>query len=89
MFSSLSKGIKINLFAALLIDILSRQLTVETYAEAVAMLSMALMATETADIEQNEAILGAVADYFNELATFVTDTNVTINATVSWDSHTH
>ena len=66
-----------------MIDILSRQLTVETYAEAVAMLSEALMDTENADIEQNEAILRAVADYFNELATFVTDTNVTINATVS------
>ena len=65
------------------------QLTVETYAEAVSMLSKALSDTEDADIEQNEVILGAVADYFNELATFVTDINVTINATVSYDIHTH
>ena len=59
------------------------QLTEGTYGAAVAMLSEVIRPTENDRVEQNEAVLNSVANYFEELAFFVNDSNVTVNATVS------
>ena len=47
------------------------------------MLSQAVSQTGNNEIEQNEAVLNTVANYFDELAMFVNASNVTVNATVS------
>ena len=39
--------------------------------------------TEGNEVEQNGAVLRTVADYLTDVATFVNNPNVTINATVS------
>lgn len=59
-----------------------QQLTVETYGMAVSSLSQVVKMTENTT-EQNSEVLGTVANYFNQLATFVNESNVTINTTVS------
>ena len=58
------------------------QLTEGTYGAAVAMLSEVIRPTENDQVEQNEAVLNSVANYFEELVFFVNDSNVTVNATV-------
>ena len=40
--------------------------------------------TEGNVVEQNGAVLRTVADYLTDVATFVNNSNVTINATVSY-----
>ena len=47
------------------------------------MLSQAIGQTENDTVEQNSEVLRSVANYFEDLATFVNSSNVTINATVS------
>ena len=64
-----------------------KQLTEETYGAAVAMLSQAVGQTGDNEIEQNEVVLNTVANYFEELATFVNASNVTVNVTVSQNYH--
>ena len=85
MFSVTVKLIMLTLppFVVLTMFHFVQQLTADTYEDAVARLSEVIVGTEDAEIEQNMAVLETVANYFNQLATFVTGTNVTINATVS------
>ena len=61
----------------------STQLTAETYGAAVSMLALITEQTKNNTVEQNSEVLGTIADYFMELATFVNDSNVMINTTVS------
>lgn len=64
-----------------------KQLTEETYEAAVAMLSQAVSQTGNNVIEQNEGVLNAVANYFDELAMFVNASNITVNDTVSQNNN--
>ena len=50
------------------------------------MLSQVIEQSENSTVEQNSEVLGAVANYFMNVATFVSDSNVTINITVSHNS---
>ena len=59
------------------------QLTVDTYGAAVLMLSQVIERSENSIIEQNSEVLGAAANYFMNVATFVSNSYVTINITVS------
>ena len=61
------------------------QLTNQTFGDAVAMLSQIIALTENNTAEQTSEVLRQVADYFEELADFVNDSefNVIINTTVS------
>lgn len=47
------------------------------------MLAQVIEQTVNSAVEQNNEVLSTVADYSTELATFVGDTNVNINRTVS------
>ena len=47
------------------------------------MLADIIGGTENSTANQNSQVLKQVADYFSTLATFVNDSNVTINKTVS------
>ena len=60
------------------------QLTTETVNTAVASLAQAVELTQGNEVEQNSAVLQTVADYLTDVANFVNNTNVTINATVSY-----
>ena len=60
------------------------QLTTDTVEAAVASLAQVVEQTEGNEVEQNGAVLRTVADYLTDVATFVNNTNVTINATVSY-----
>ena len=59
------------------------QLTNETYADAVSMLSQIVVRTENNTAEQTSEVLSQVATYFEDLANFVNESNVIINMTVS------
>ena len=59
------------------------QLTTETYATAVSVASQALEQSVNDTNEQSSATLSTVADYLMDLSTFVTESNVIINETVS------
>ena len=59
------------------------QLTAETYADSVAMLSQIIEFTENNTNEQTNEVLSTVASYFQELAIFVNESNLIINTTVS------
>ena len=61
------------------------QLTIETYVDSVAMLSQIIEFTENNTNEQTSEVLSTTASYFQELAIFVNESNVTINSTVSED----
>lgn len=45
--------------------------------------------TENSTANQNDQVLKQVADYFSVLATFVNDSNVIINKTVSCENKSH
>ena len=59
------------------------QLTTETFEEAVSGFALVVEQTRTTPVEQNMEVLGTVAQYLTNIATFVADTNVTINTSVS------
>ena len=59
------------------------QLTNETYADTVSMLSQIVVRTENNTAEQTSEVLSQVATYFEDLANFVNESNVIINMTVS------
>ena len=48
-----------------------------------ASLAQVVEQTEAREVEQNGAVLSTVADYLTEVATFVNNTNATINSMVS------
>ena len=50
---------------------------------AVSFFAQAVEQTEDRPVEQNGAVLATVTDYVTEIATFVADSNITINSTVS------
>ena len=64
---------------------LCMQLTEETYGEAVMMLANVVGGTENSTANQTDRVLMQVADYFSMLATFVNDSDVTVNKTVSYE----
>ena len=64
---------------------LCMQLTEETYGEAVMMLANIVGGTENSTTNQTDRVLMQVADYFSMLATFVNDSDVTVNKTVSYE----
>jgi hypothetical protein len=59
------------------------QLTTETVDTAVSSLAQVLELTQGNEVEQNSAVLQTIAGYLTDVANFVNNTNVTINATVS------
>ena len=59
------------------------QLTTETYATAVSVVSQALEQSINDTNEQTTGTLSTVTDYLMDLSTFVTESNVLINETVS------
>lgn len=60
------------------------QLTTDTVEAAVASLAQAVEQTEGNEVEQNGAVLRTVADYLTDVATFVNNTNITIDSAVSY-----
>ena len=50
---------------------------------AVSLFAQAVEQTEDREVEQNRAVLATVAGYLTDIATYVADTNITINSTVS------
>ena len=58
-------------------------MTTETYETAVSSLSTIIGQSESSTTEQNSEVLDTVANYTAELASFVDDSNVIINNTVS------
>ena len=58
-------------------------MTTETYETAVSSLSTIIEQSESSTTEQNSEVLDTVANYTAELASFVDDSNVIINNTVS------
>ena len=59
------------------------QLTSETYETAASLLSDAIVLSENNVDEQNSEALRTIANYSAELATFVDDSDIIINNTVS------
>ena len=59
------------------------QLTDTIYEGAVSTFAQIIVQSENNTVEQNSAVLDAVADYSTDLATFVATSNVVINDTVS------
>lgn len=59
------------------------QLSTDTVQAAVAELAQAVKQTEANEVEQNGAVLNTVADYLTEVATFLNNSNITIDSTVS------
>ena len=64
---------------------LCMQLTEETYGEAVMMLANVVGGTENSTANQTDRVLMQVADYFSMLATFINDSDVMVNKTVSYE----
>lgn len=62
---------------------MSTQLTAEGFEATVSMFTRIVEQTEGSEVEQNQMVLTTVASYLTDIATFVADTNVTINSTVS------
>lgn len=50
---------------------------------AVSLFAQAVEQTEDRQVEQNRAVLATVAEYLTDIATFVADSNITIDSTVS------
>ena len=59
------------------------QLTNDTYGDAVSMLSQIVRNTENNTGQQTSEVLSQVASYLEDLASFVNESNVIINMTVS------
>ena len=59
------------------------QLSTDSVQAAVAELAQAVKQTEANEVEQNDAVLNTVADYLMEVATFLNNSNITIDSTVS------
>ena len=59
------------------------QLTAETLEPAVTSLTQIVQQTEGRQDEQNNMVLGTVANYLTDLAAYINNTNVTISSVVS------
>lgn len=55
----------------------------------VSLFVQAVEQTEAREVEQNRAVLATVANYLTDIATFVADSNITINSTVSLASSSY
>ena len=53
------------------------------YEESVSVLAQAIERSENSTVEQNREVLDTVADYSAELATFISNSDISINNTVS------
>lgn len=67
------------------ISISALQLTVDNYVEAVSKLTATIEQSTSSEDQQTSENLGTVADYFDNLANFVAESNVNIDSTVSYD----
>ena len=61
------------------------QLNAESYETAVSMLSQVVEQSQIREDEQTSEVLGTIAGYFTELATFVNNSMLNINSSVSED----
>ena len=65
------------------------QLTAASFEGAVSMFTRVVEQTAGSEVEQSDTVLNTVSTYFTDIATFVTDTNATVEPIVSLEHTLH